>query len=92
MQEPTLIKIHVKGPPAIAAKAADDLMDRAQARGYVARVNEAVQGIQQGDGWFALDYGNKGRVQAETEIRGLIYGIHDSECLMIGESGQSDPN
>ena len=87
-----IIEIHVKGLPGIAVKAANNLMEHAQARGYVVRINEAAQGIQQGDGWFALDCGNKGRVQAETEISRLIEGISASECLKIGESGSLDPN
>jgi hypothetical protein len=87
-----LVEIHVKGLPEIAAKAASNLMGHAQARGYVVRINEADQGIQQGDGWFALDCGNKGRVQAETEISRLIEGIGASECLEIGESGPLNPN
>jgi len=92
MADQTLIEIHVKGDPEIAATAADGLMNIAQARGYVVRINEAVQGIQQGDGRFALDCGAKGRVQAETEISRLIVGINASECLKIGESGHLDSN
>jgi hypothetical protein len=92
MPDHTIIEIHVKGPPEIAAKAADKLMTLAQARGYVVRVNEAVQGIQQGDGWFALDCGAKGRVQAEGEISRLIYGINAGDCLKVGEFDQSDSN
>jgi hypothetical protein len=41
-------------------------------RGYIGRVNEAVEGIQRDDGWFALDSGDKEKTSAEAEIGDLI--------------------
>jgi hypothetical protein len=88
MADQTLIEIHVKGLPEIAALAADELMNLAQMRGYIVRVNEAVEGIQRGDGWLALDYGDKEKTSAEAEIGELIDGINGGDTLTIEESGQ----
>lgn len=92
MTDHTLIEIHAQGLPEVAAMAADDLMNVAQIRGYVVRINEAVQGIQQGDGWFALDYGDKEKAMAEAEVNELIDGVNGGECLKIEESGQPGSN
>jgi hypothetical protein len=92
MADHTLIEIHVKGSPEIATRAADDLMNAAQMKGYVVRVNEAVQGIQQGDGWFAIDYGDKDRVLAEADIAKLIADVNGGESLKIEESGKLGSN
>jgi hypothetical protein len=68
--------------------AADDLMNLVRGRGYVVRASEAIEGIRRGDGWFALDYGDKERATAEAEINELIAGMNGSEYLQIEESGQ----
>jgi hypothetical protein len=92
MADHTLMEIHVRGLPEIAARVADDLMNAAQIQGYVVRVNEAVQGIQNGDGWFAIDYGDKEKAPAEAEINKLISEVNGGDCLKIEESGQLDSN
>lgn len=88
MAKRNLIEIHVTALPELAAATADQLMRAAQAKGYEVRMGKDIEGIKAGDGWFAIDYGNRDRREAETEIEGLIAAINGGpDMLSIGDNG-----
>jgi hypothetical protein len=78
-----LIEIHVAGPAGETAQAADRLMKAAEARGYGVRVGPDLEGIGQGDGWFGLDFGPRGKAEAEEEIREIIDELEGGALLSI---------
>jgi hypothetical protein len=93
MAEVNLVEIHVQGLPEVAVKAADDLMNAAHANGYVVRVSESIETIKQGDGSFAIDYGDRDRALAEAEIKQWIDGINGGDALsIVGDFGDQNSN